>query len=71
MRDPSEWNLIEWVARWLVFAAIFIIAVPFEIAAAFFFVVAAMIGLLAAALHGIVDWMATHMLRVIGIEDKF
>jgi hypothetical protein len=64
------WCVAEFVARWSAFAAMFALAVPVEIVASFFAVVAGAAGLLAEALHAIVDWIATRMLRVIGLGDE-
>jgi hypothetical protein len=64
------WGVAEFVVRWSAFAAMFALAVPVEIVASFFTVVSGVSGLLAEALHAIVDWIATRMLRVIGLGDE-
>jgi len=69
-RHPREWSVAEWIARWSAFAAMCALAVPVEIVASFFTVVSGVAGLLAEALHAIVDWIATQMDRVIGLGDE-
>jgi hypothetical protein len=69
-RHPREWSVAEWVVRWSAFAAMCALAVPVERVASFFTVVSGAAGLLAEALHGIVDWIATRMVRVIGLGDE-
>jgi hypothetical protein len=64
------WSVAEFVARWSAFAAMFALAVPVEIVASFFAVVAGAALLLSESLHAIVDWIATRMLRVIGLGDE-
>jgi len=64
------WSVAEFIVRWSAFAAMFALAVPVEIAASFFTVVSGAAGLLAEALHAIVDWIATRMDRVIGLGDE-
>jgi hypothetical protein len=69
-RHPREWSVAEWIVRWSAFAAMSALAFPIEIAASFFAVVAGAALLLAESLHGVVDWIATQMDRVIGLGDE-
>ena len=64
------WSVAEFIARWSAFAAMFALAVPVEIVASFFTVGAGAAGLIAEALHAVVDWIAARMLRVIGLGDE-
>jgi hypothetical protein len=69
-RKPGEWSVAEWCVRWLVFSALFIVSVPFEVAAHAFGFVAVAADAFHTVLTAIVDWLARKMKRAVGLKGE-